>query len=428
MTHSLTDHVRQFAEDFVARCTGCEKCFEACPIAPFTDLADCTGESALCSLLHLLQGSPDGGPGETWARSCTSCGLCVPACPEGLSPRRALAMAESELLRVRSARGENPFTNAFARWSEAIRLTAGTQIGPAEWEQLVSRPRLGKPRAEVLFYFGCNVLRMPHIVLIVAGILEGLGVDYELLGGVGNCCGILHFRWHGDAEGAGKILDHTLTKMARFEPRKVITWCPSCQMFLGDTVTGYDQSGLQFQHLSSFLLENLDSLRQRFVQPLPIRAALHRHGGLPGVADAAEKVLAAIPGLELVQLEEMSACSYTCDVASLSRAPRALAESHRRLIENARAAQIDTLIDMYHGCHMLLCGEEARQPFGVENFVSVIGRAMGLDVPEDRYKRYKLLGETQSVLAESRELVEANGLNPKALEEALPRLFGWGRR
>ena len=37
--------------------------------------------------------------------------------------------------------------------------------------------------AEILFYTGCNVLRTPHIVLNVMDILDGLSLDFDVVGG-----------------------------------------------------------------------------------------------------------------------------------------------------------------------------------------------------------------------------------------------------
>ena len=52
---------------------------------------------------------------------------------------------------------------------------------------------------DVVFYTGCNVLKTPHIALLCLDIFDLLGVDYEVMGGVGQCCGVYQYR-AGDFE------------------------------------------------------------------------------------------------------------------------------------------------------------------------------------------------------------------------------------
>jgi heterodisulfide reductase subunit D len=196
-------------------------------------------------------------------------------------------------------------------------------------------------------------------------------------------------------------------------------------MFLGDTTSGYSDREVVFQHISLFLAERIDALRGRFVRLPARRVAVHEHGGLPGLAEAARAVLAAIPGIELVRVDEKPEEAFTCDIASLTRVPLALRQAHEKLIDNAGAEDVEVVLDMYHGCHMLLCQEEGRQPFRVENFISFIAEAMGLERREDAYKRFALLHDADEVVEQALTFIDANSLKLERVRPALPRLFGW---
>src|SRR5260370_1140010 len=51
-----------------------------------------------------------------------------------------------------------------------------------------------------------------------------------------------------------------------------------------------------------YLGERLEDLRPLLRLPVPLRVALHRHPGIPGVVEAAIALLTAVPGIELVDL------------------------------------------------------------------------------------------------------------------------------
>ncbi len=61
-----------------------------------------------------------------------------------------------------------------------------------------------------------------------------------------------------------------------------------------------------------FLAERLDMLRPLLKRRVGKRVGLHEHPGNPGVPEAAEAILRAIPGLEFVDLEQPRV-GYMCN-------------------------------------------------------------------------------------------------------------------
>ena len=62
-------------------------------------------------------------------------------------------------------------------------------------------------------------------------------------------------------------------------------------------------------------------------------------------------------------------------------------------------------------------------PIGVHNWTEIVGEALGLPAHEDRYKRIKLRTEISAAIEDSREFIEANGLDATSLEAMLPDLM-----
>src|SRR6266516_3192536 len=191
-------------------------------------------------VLELLRTGVASPEAKAWALSCSNSGRCIPACPEGVNPRKMLALARLELRRQQIASdpqtAQQAARNDFKALNEALRLLLSVQLRPEDIQRLLPGAISERQRpADVVFYFGCNILRTPEIALTVLDVLDRLEVDYEVLGGTGNCCGITFMR-AGAATTAHAQAAQTLSNMAVFTPQEVLTWCPSCNVHMQDFV------------------------------------------------------------------------------------------------------------------------------------------------------------------------------------------------
>ncbi len=73
-----------------------------------------------------------------------------------------------------------------------------------------------------------------------------------------------------------------------------------------------------------YLGERFEDLRPLLRLPVPMRVALHRHPGIPDVVEAAAKLLAAVPGIELVDLRQPA-------IGLMSNALRTLPDYKKKL-------------------------------------------------------------------------------------------------
>lgn len=396
------------------RCTTCGDCFRVCPIVQFTSLKGSSPEETVDVVLDVLRGRPPDQDAMTWAQACTRCGRCIEACEEGVNPRKMLALCEGL---SHEAAGSKAGSQFFGLMSRNIHLLSGLQLSRERLDQIHGPP---EDEADVVFYVGCNLLSNPHIILNVMELLSALGADYRVAGGTGYCCGVIHFVG-GELDAAGRIGASLFDKLAAFRPRTVLTWCPTCEMHLRETVAGWRDEGYEIQHVTNFLVANLDVLRERFSNPIRRRVALHGHGGLPNVADNVRRLLAAVPGLEVVELDDGGELGYSCNVGGLTRVPALQAQVRTRVWQEARAARAEELVDLYHGCHRLLWDEEGRLP--VRNFTDLLVEAIGLPGHEDRFQRYRGMPGVQQVLEAARELMQENAIDPAEVERAFPGLF-----
>jgi hypothetical protein len=135
--------------------------------------------------------------------------------------------------------------------------------------------------------------------------------------------------------------------------------------------------------------------------------------------EAAEEILSAIPGVEVVDLGIPS-------VGLMSNYLRALPAYKRELqlkeLETARAEAVDALVVVYHADYRELCAHERDWPFEIVNVLEVVGEAMGLR-QEDEYKRLKLMQNVEAILADCADLAAQHGLEPKTTRLAVQAML-----
>jgi hypothetical protein len=354
------------------------------------DRADPT--AVVAQVLDLLQGAGDpASAGARWAETCTGSGACRQACDDGVNPRFMLALTRVRLNEER-AEEERRATGqkAFHTMSRAVKVLSRLQL-PAELVGRITRPARaeGADAPDVVMYLGCNVLKTPHIAVLCLEVLDRIGTRYAVFGGPANCCGVIQFR-AGDTATAGRIGGRTVMGFAATRAPRVLTWCPTCNIQLGEIVMPATDPGFALEHVVPYIADRLDALRPHLVHPVRRRVALHEHPGVPGVTEGVVKILGAIPGLELVDLAQPRV-GYMC---------------------------VDALVGIYHACHRELCAHEATLPFRIVNFLELVGEAMGVERP-DLFKQWKMMQDVDRVLAEIGDQVEREGLDPEAVREVM---------
>lgn len=286
-------------------------------------------------------------------------------------------------------------------------------------------------RKQFVVWLGCNVLRTVHIVETLNDILQHIGVDYVMLGGPANCCGVQHAR-RGDAATGRKLAWNTFDKFDAFQPERLLFWCPSCDHRLNTMGDDLSELAAQRQHVTEFFVEHLD----RFTfKPLPMRVALHAHTGTPQQdqdAAATRTLLEAIPGVEVIDLPPASELGFHCADPKIAQLPPG---QFGQILNNSVAVALDrgveTLVTIYHACHRELVPAEADDDviggsIRVENYVTLLARALGLPEHPDRFKQFARLGDPEAIMSELAPRIAEMGLAPERAERVVAAQFAAG--
>ena len=407
------------AVEMLDACTLCGRCVQVCPSAAPAGIAAAVPAEVMAGVIDVLRGGSGAPASDRWASSCILSGACIEACDDGVNPRFLLAMAR---LATASVKHELPERRrgavaGFRRLARDVGVLSQLQLTDMVLKRLGQgnhanvANETSEPAPDFVFYTGCNVLKTPHIALLALDIMDALGMRYRVMGGPAHCCGIVHMR-AGDAEVSGRMATSTLDKLAASGSARVLSWCPSCYVqFTETTLPAIErQRGSRPFEMTPFIrylagrLADLEPLLQDRVK---LKVALHRHPGVAGVVEAAEAILSAVPGVELVDLGQPAVGLQS---ANLSVLPEHKRELQLRELEAARLAKVDTLAVVYHSDYRELCAHERDWPFRIVNLLEIVAASMGLH-QDDTYKRLKISQDADAIVADCRDLIEQHGLD-----------------
>jgi Fe-S oxidoreductase len=334
---------------------------------------------------------------------------------------------------ARAQAGDQPLNTrwrqGFQTMSRGVRILSRLQLPPETLARV--RGRLEPSRRsppDVVFYTGCNIIKTPHIALLCLDVLDLLEVDYQVMGGPGQCCGVYQFR-EGDLDNTARVGFATIDGLAAARTSTVLSWCPSCQVQLGEVaLPNYEmRNGTRPFDLNPFLVfladraETLAGLMKYRVQK---RVALHERPVLPAVQAAVRKLLSIIPGVELVEIDVPRVGTQANSLAVLPAFKRELVARELAAVADAG---VTTLATIYHACHRELCDVGDGRSFEVVNFMEILGEGLGLK-SEDLYKRLKAIRDVDDIIVETSPLIAEHGLDLDTVRDALLQEFGGSGR
>jgi Fe-S oxidoreductase len=417
--------VKTRVDETLDACTRCGKCVEACPMVEPAGLDPANSIPIVEGIADLLAGGAGTPDAERWAQVCTNSGKCIPACDYGVNPRFMVNMARIASMNARKGeaevrRGAQQYFNNMGR---STRTISRLQLPPEVLERVAPKLRAAdeyETTPDIVFYTGCNVIKTPHIALLVLEVLDALRINYEVMGGTAACCGIQQFK-RGDAKVAGRIGFNTIERLARPGATKVVSWCPSCFIQIDEVAmpayTAATGQAMPFEiaPLAELFAERLDELRPLFTHRVEKRVALQERAAVPSVMVAVKAVLRAIPGLEVVELDVPV---VSTQASHLSVLPQFKEELRQREFAAAAAAGVTTIASIFHACHRDLIAYQPRVTFELLNFMELIGEAMGIHIP-DLYKKLQLMGDIDQIIADTSDLIAAHSLDLDTVRDVL---------
>jgi len=297
---------------------------------------------------------------------------------------------------------------------QEVEILKSLMLHPDEQSWIEKPPHRVQP-VPTLLYLGCNILRTPHLARTVTAVFEKSGEDFLSLGGPNFCCG-LPFEYEGKREDASRWGERLVNQFQRFQPERVVMWCPGCLNFYRNVLQ--ISSPFRLLHVTEFLAERRD--RFSFTPQPDTKIALHYHVGSPDIerqAEAARTLLRAVPGLEILEIGSSEALGRNCSGRSRDGMGREAWDALlMSFFQKADEMNADVFATLYHGCHRTHACYEDRFSFAIEHYLTSLARALGIEYP-DKYKEYMAWRDRERILEDARDRLTANRIE---LDLAIP--------
>ena len=281
--------------------------------------------------------------------TCTACGSCdvtCKICRYNLEPlEHNLELKASAVEKGRTVGCQEEIIDTLA--TEMTMLRGRSKRHRLDWAEGIQVKDLGREKAEVAFFPGCKYSYEPELQLVARTALELLlqvGVDVGILGKGDNCCA-------GRALQIGfkeAFTDRALSNIAEFRMagvKTIVTPCSDCYHALKRQ---YARLGMEIEvlHTVEFIDQLIAAGRIKFTRTVAKTVTYHdpchlgrlgepyvpwegtekkilnqvhtwapkrpRNNGIYGIYDAPRRVLASIPGVELVEMERIREYAWCC--------------------------------------------------------------------------------------------------------------------
>ncbi|MBU4173955.1 MAG: hydrogenase iron-sulfur subunit [Actinobacteria bacterium] len=378
----------------------------------------------------------------TNAYLCVECGKCTASCPVArrdpeFSPRYTVEQSLEKMyaevetgqqlwdcLTCRTCEERCPHDVRFSEFIRDSRVEArslGLEGSPAQsgqifsWMRMMSSGKLKQDRLgwldglefkekatakrDVMYFVGClPYFDVSHrhigsnsvaIARDSVAILNALRITPVLL--ADECCCGHDLLFAGDPAGFEALAKRNAKAIKAAEVKRIVVSCPECYQVLAHeyprVVKGWD---VEVVHISEIIAERLEAGKLEFKKDLDMKVTYQdpcRLGRYMDVYSAPRKVLEALPGVELLEMEHHGPDAICCGVSSwVSCGATARSIQVSRLSE-ARSTGAETLVTACPKCQIhLRCalsgklpGDRSNVEIRVEDLTALVAKALGVE-------------------------------------------------
>ncbi len=346
-------------------CQECGKCSSNCPITRIDPDA-----SPRLAVEKALMGLDQDVLLDKGLWSCLTCYLCRERCP--------LDIEYDELIRTyRTKATTYGITGNCAHGSllpALSRLMARPKIKQNRLNWIPEGAKIAK-NGEILYFVGClpyfdavfsdiNVKNV-EIAQSMINILNRAGIKPVLLKNE-RCCGH-DLSFAGDSEHFEKLAKINIAAIKKSHATKVITTCSECYRTLKlDYAKLFGNPNFEVLHASEFLAELIDKGKIKFAGKFDKKVSYQdpcRLGRHMGVYDPPRRVIASIPGVELVEMERNREGALCCGVSAWMACGKHSKQIQMERLKEAKRTTADLLITACPKCQIHLnCAMKEKLP------------------------------------------------------------------
>ncbi len=312
VSSEMREYIVEMGAETISRCMQCGLCTGICPwrLVP----GDTSEKFNIRRMERMVQMGIEGFEEEQALFACSTCSMCQSNCPRGVKIIDNVRAMRASIM------GAGPAPAHLRPILGGAHANGNPWSGPREkrsaWREGLDVPVFG-PESEYLLFVCCHSCYDPRSAKAarsIAGLLRKAGVSFGVIGNEESCCGE-SIRKLGDEELFQKLAGSNVELFNSKGVKKIITTSPHCMWsFTND----YPELGGRWEvvHYTDLLASLVGEGRIGFSADQEKRTIayhdpcyLGRHGG---IYDSPRDLLAALPGVETVELDRNRSQALCC--------------------------------------------------------------------------------------------------------------------
>lgn len=297
-------------------CSYCGYCRSVCPTYDGVGWESCSPRGRLHLIRMLLEGTPLTVDHMKRLYQCTLCGHCNQVCSTRIDLRQFWFEARKQTVSHKLSPPE--LATALDNVATIGNIYNYQNDERAGWVEYMDAPPddlYQRDRADVLYFVGCLSSFSPRTQRIAESfvhVLNAAGVDFTILGEDEVCCGYPLLA-AGMTDEMHKVIDKNLERVRTIGATAIVFNCPACRVMWLEHYA-HHLPGVRILH-STELMAELTANHKLPLKDVNRIVTYHdpcdlaRNGG---VYDAPREVLAAIPGLQFVEVHECRERALCC--------------------------------------------------------------------------------------------------------------------
>ncbi|WP_407308469.1 FAD-binding and (Fe-S)-binding domain-containing protein [Desulfosporosinus sp. SB140] len=250
---------------------------------------------------------------------CTTCEVCNTRCQLNIPVEHNWMAMRGKLITDEKRMTFPPFEMMAASLRGENNIWAGKREKRADWIPQEIKPKI-KEKADVLYFAGCTASMVNSDVAISSvRILDKAGIEFTYMGTDEACCGI-PMKIAGKWDLFEEIFEHNVTEAKKRGAKTIVTSCPACGLAWKELYPSLARKkGIDYpfeiKHYSEVAAEALAKGDLRFEHEIKAKIAFHdscHAGRAQGIYEPPRELIAAIPGVELVEMEHNRETGLCC--------------------------------------------------------------------------------------------------------------------
>jgi len=373
-------------------CVECGKCTASCPVARCDP-----GFSPRSTVEESLEGMYTDVETGTQLWDCLTCRTCEQRCPYNVRFSRFVRDCRVDAQAL-GRQGKPTQSGAMYSWMRMM-ATDGLKQDRVGWlsDGLKAKSK-ATAKSDIMYFVGC----LPHYQVSHHGIgsnsldiardsvaiLNALGITPVVLPDE-RCCGH-DLLVGGNPDAFAALASKNAQAIKAAGAKRIVVSCPEGYQALSEdypgVVRGWD---VEVMHISELISERLDAGKVKFKDSLDMKVTYQdpcRLGRYMGVYSAPRKVLEALPGVELVEMEHSGPDAICCGVSSWVTCGATSKDIQMARLAESRATGADVLVTACPKCQIhFRCalsgnvpGDREKVEIPVEDLTSLVARALGV--------------------------------------------------